>query len=81
MIPSTRGNSRSLPKQQVLDSVQRFVAAGGQELVISGINLGRWGRDLIPQERFEDLLTEILETTGFRACASAPSSRWTGPMG
>ncbi len=63
VIPSTRGNSRSLPKQQVLDSVQRFVAAGGQELVISGINLGRWGRDLIPQERFEDLLTEILEMT------------------
>ena len=48
VIPSTRGNSRSLPKQQVLDSVWRFVAAGGQELVISGINLGRWGRDLLP---------------------------------
>lgn len=63
VIPSTRGNSRSLSKPQVLDSVKRFVAAGGQELVISGINLGRWGRDLTPQLRFEDLLTEIFETT------------------
>lgn len=63
VIPSTRGNSRSLPKQQVLDSVRRFVAAGGQELVLSGINLGRWGRDLSPKERFEDLLAEMLETT------------------
>lgn len=63
VIPSTRGNSRSLPKRQVLDSVEEFVAAGGQELVISGINLGRWGRDLIPQNRLEDLLAEVFETT------------------
>ncbi|MHB2008222.1 MAG: MiaB/RimO family radical SAM methylthiotransferase [Acidobacteriaceae bacterium] len=63
VIPSTRGNSRSLPKPQVLDSVARFVAAGGQELVLSGINLGRWGRDLAPPLRFEDLLTEIFQTT------------------
>jgi threonylcarbamoyladenosine tRNA methylthiotransferase MtaB len=63
VIPSTRGNSRSLPKPQVLDSVERFIAAVGQELVISGINLGRWGRDLAPQLRFEDLLSEIFETT------------------
>ncbi|HZC42905.1 MAG TPA: radical SAM protein, partial [Acidobacteriaceae bacterium] len=63
VIPSTRGNSRSLSKPQVLDSIERFIAAGGQELVISGINLGRWGRDLTPQLRFEDLITEIFETT------------------
>ncbi|HUV96368.1 MAG TPA: radical SAM protein, partial [Acidobacteriaceae bacterium] len=63
VIPSTRGNSRSLSKPQVLDSVARFIAAGGQELVLSGINLGRWGRDLAPQLQFEDLLTEIFETT------------------
>ncbi len=63
IIPSTRGNSRSLPKPQVLDSVAQFIAAGGQELVLSGINLGRWGRDLAPQLHFEDLLNEIFETT------------------
>jgi threonylcarbamoyladenosine tRNA methylthiotransferase MtaB len=62
VIPSTRGNSRSLPKRQVLDSVKQFISAGGQELVISGINLGRWGRDLTPQLHFDDLLTEIFET-------------------
>jgi threonylcarbamoyladenosine tRNA methylthiotransferase MtaB len=63
VIPSTRGNSRSLPKAQVLAAVEQFIAAGGQELVISGINLGRWGRDLVPRLRFEDLLSEIFETT------------------
>ena len=30
---------------------------------MSGINLGRWGRDLAPQLRFEDLLAEIFEST------------------
>jgi threonylcarbamoyladenosine tRNA methylthiotransferase MtaB len=46
VIPQTRGNSRSLTESKILDQVRGFVAAGGNELVLSGINLGRWGRDL-----------------------------------
>jgi threonylcarbamoyladenosine tRNA methylthiotransferase MtaB len=46
VIPSTRGPSKSLPHAVVLRQVEGFVAAGGNELVLSGINLGRWGRDL-----------------------------------
>ena len=46
VIPQTRGFSRSLPAAAVLRQVEGFVAAGGKELVLSGINLGRWGRDL-----------------------------------
>jgi threonylcarbamoyladenosine tRNA methylthiotransferase MtaB len=46
VIPQTRGSSRSLPAASVLQQVEGFVAAGGNELVLSGINLGRWGRDL-----------------------------------
>jgi threonylcarbamoyladenosine tRNA methylthiotransferase MtaB len=46
VIPQTRGGSRSLDATTVLRKVEGFVAAGGNELVLSGINLGRWGRDL-----------------------------------
>ncbi|MGA9670490.1 MAG: MiaB/RimO family radical SAM methylthiotransferase [Terracidiphilus sp.] len=46
VIPQTRGSSRSLSAEAVLKQVEGFVAAGGNELVLSGINLGRWGRDL-----------------------------------
>lgn len=46
VIPQTRGASRSLPAASVLRQVEGFAAAGGMELVLSGINLGRWGRDL-----------------------------------
>jgi threonylcarbamoyladenosine tRNA methylthiotransferase MtaB len=45
VIPSVRGQSRSLPLDQVLGEMNALVAAGYREVVISGINLGRWGRD------------------------------------
>src|ERR1700683_1720986 len=46
VIPSVRGHSRSLPLPQIVREVNALVAAGYREIVISGINLGRWGRDL-----------------------------------
>jgi len=46
VIPSVRGHSRSLPSNQVIREMNALVAAGYREVVISGINLGRWGRDL-----------------------------------
>ncbi len=46
VIPSVRGNSRSLHKTRILEEINALVNAGYREVVISGINLGRWGRDL-----------------------------------
>lgn len=46
VIPYVRGRSRSLPLGEVLRNVDQLVANGYKELVLSGINLGRWGRDL-----------------------------------
>ncbi|MGH8674969.1 MAG: MiaB/RimO family radical SAM methylthiotransferase, partial [Burkholderiales bacterium] len=63
VIPSVRGQSRSLPREEVLREVRALVDAGYREVVISGINLGRWGRDLTPAERFEDLVRSILDHT------------------
>jgi threonylcarbamoyladenosine tRNA methylthiotransferase MtaB len=63
IIPATRGPSRSTSVESCLDGVRRFVDEGGQELVLSGINLGRWGRDLVPAQRFEDLVAAILTRT------------------
>jgi threonylcarbamoyladenosine tRNA methylthiotransferase MtaB len=63
IIPTTRGGSRSVPLESVLERVRRFVDAGGKELVLSGINLGRWGRDFERPARLEDLVVAILERT------------------
>jgi threonylcarbamoyladenosine tRNA methylthiotransferase MtaB len=46
IIPSVRGQSRSLKLEEVIGQVESLVACGYREVVISGINLGRWGRDL-----------------------------------
>jgi threonylcarbamoyladenosine tRNA methylthiotransferase MtaB len=63
IIPVTRGPSRSISLDECLRVVDKFVESGGKELVLSGINLGRWGRDLSPVARFEDLVAAILERT------------------
>jgi threonylcarbamoyladenosine tRNA methylthiotransferase MtaB len=68
VIPQTRGSSRSLPGAAVLRQVEGFVAAGGKELVLSGINLGRWGRDLVSDaglpRSLAELVRQILSRTG-----------------
>jgi threonylcarbamoyladenosine tRNA methylthiotransferase MtaB len=46
VIPYVRGQSRSLSPDRIIGEVNTLVAAGYREVVISGINLGRWGRDL-----------------------------------
>lgn len=46
VIPYVRGASRSLPLGRVIEEVNELVRSGYREVVISGINLGRWGRDL-----------------------------------
>ena len=45
-IPLARGPVRSLPLPRVLEEARRLLAAGYRELVLTGIHLGAYGRDL-----------------------------------
>jgi len=63
VIPFVRGKSRSLPPQTVLSEIQRLAGSGFREIVLSGINLGTYGRDLAPRVEFLDLLHRILDDT------------------
>jgi len=63
VIPQTRGSSRSLSASAVLKQVEGFIAAGGNELVFSGINLGRWGRDLPGTPTLGGLIHRIFAET------------------
>jgi threonylcarbamoyladenosine tRNA methylthiotransferase MtaB len=62
--------------------VRGFVAAGGQELVISGINMGRWGRDLPENRAFASLVREILEETNLPRLrlSSVEPMDWTSEL-
>jgi threonylcarbamoyladenosine tRNA methylthiotransferase MtaB len=62
IIPFVRGRSRSAPPDQVIAQV-RHLAARYREVVLSGINLGRWGRDLEGRARLADLVRRLLDET------------------
>jgi threonylcarbamoyladenosine tRNA methylthiotransferase MtaB len=64
VIPFVRGRSRSLEPAQVIEEIQRLSAAGNREIVLSGINLGTYGRDLSPRVELIELLQRILDETG-----------------
>jgi threonylcarbamoyladenosine tRNA methylthiotransferase MtaB len=63
VIPFVRGKSRSLPAQTVVDEIRKLSDSSFKEIVLSGINLGAWGRDLSPRHDFLDLLKQILNET------------------
>ena len=78
VIPYVRGKSRSLPPDQVIREIQALVGQASnacspassipcptpaREIVLSGINLGTYGRDLTPRAEFIDLIRRILDET------------------
>lgn len=62
IIPYVRGRSRSAQPDSVIDQV-RHLAAKYREVVLSGINLGRWGRELEGGSRLVDLVRRLLDET------------------
>jgi threonylcarbamoyladenosine tRNA methylthiotransferase MtaB len=62
IIPFVRGRSRSMPADQAVAQV-RGLAARYREVVLSGINLGRWGREPGSRVRLADLLRRLLAET------------------
>jgi threonylcarbamoyladenosine tRNA methylthiotransferase MtaB len=63
IIPFVRGPSRSAPADEVVEQV-RALSGRYREIVLSGINLGRWGREPGSRLRLADLLRLLLERTG-----------------
>lgn len=63
IIPFVRGRSRSAPADQVVAQV-RNLAQRYREVVLSGINLGRWGREPGSRLRLVDLVRLLLNETG-----------------
>ena len=62
IIPYVRGRSRSAPADDVVEQV-RALAAKYREIVLSGINLGRWGREPGSDIRLAGLLRRLLQET------------------
>jgi len=63
VIPFVRGKSRSLPPDAVIAEIRNLVDAGAKEVVLSGINIGSYGRDLTPRADLVTTVRRILDET------------------
>ena len=63
VIPFVRGKSRSLAPERVIGEIGRLVSVGAREIVLSGINLGSYGRDLAPRVPLDELVRRIMAET------------------
>jgi threonylcarbamoyladenosine tRNA methylthiotransferase MtaB len=63
VIPQVRGRSRSLAPGSVIEEIRKLCAGGAREVVLSGIDLGNYGRDLAPRAELGELLRRILAET------------------
>ena len=59
VVPSVRGRSRSRPLRRVLDQADAFIRSGYRELVLTGVNLGRYHDPGDPSQDLASLLQRL----------------------
>jgi threonylcarbamoyladenosine tRNA methylthiotransferase MtaB len=64
IVPRARGPSRSQPVEEVVGGVSGLVAGGYAEVVLTGINLGSYGKDLAPESGLAEILHATADLTG-----------------
>jgi threonylcarbamoyladenosine tRNA methylthiotransferase MtaB len=66
IVPAARGPSRSQELDAVLEQTRRLVDAGHGEITLTGVDLGHYGRDLVPRTSLASLLRHLAEISGLR---------------
>ena len=61
IVPFSRGTSRSVEPRRVITALDDLHARGFKEVILSGVHLGGYGKDLEPQVDLADLLEMIAE--------------------
>ncbi len=69
IVPLARGRSVSRPVAEIEAEVARLLDAGFREMILSGVNLRHFGRDLKPVQEFWDLVAHL---------ESAFADQWAG---
>jgi len=64
VIPAVRGPSRSVPAARVESTALSLYEAGYREIVLTGVNVGDYGRDLEPRSNLAALLRRLLSVCG-----------------
>ena len=74
VIPFGRGNSRSVPMEAVIGRVRALTEAGSREVVLTGVDLTAWGRDLGGEDPGEPRLGGLVKAV-LRAVPDLPRLR------
>jgi threonylcarbamoyladenosine tRNA methylthiotransferase MtaB len=61
IVPFSRGKSRSAEPRQVLMAIEELAARGFKEVILTGVHLGGYGRDLDPPMSLAGLLEMLAE--------------------
>jgi len=64
VVPSVRGPGRSVPPEDILREIQALIDLSFREIVLTGINLGAYGRRIRGHARLVDILRQILAIPG-----------------
>lgn len=64
IIPSVRGRSRSLPPEEVLRRIEHFRDLGYKEMILTGISMGGYGKDLSPATSLSGLMRRLDALSG-----------------
>ena len=65
-VPLARGISKSVPLHEVLDRVRAIEEAGYNEIVITGVHLGSYGKDLADKTPLKQLIKYILKASNIK---------------
>jgi threonylcarbamoyladenosine tRNA methylthiotransferase MtaB len=65
-VPLARGKSKSVPLAEILKRVKTIEAAGYNEIVLTGVHLGSYGKDLGDKLSLKLLLKFILKSSSIR---------------
>ncbi len=60
IVPFARGPSRSVPQESILHQAEILSQNGYQEIVLTGVHIGEYGKDLNPPLSLDDLLRSLL---------------------
>jgi threonylcarbamoyladenosine tRNA methylthiotransferase MtaB len=66
IVPSVRGKSRSYSLEEILQQAHYIVEQGFHEIVLAGVNLCLYGRDLDPPLSFQSLLEAVCAVEGIQ---------------
>jgi len=61
IIPFGRGNNRSVPAGEIVNRIKNIVKNGYREVVLTGVDIADYGKDLIPKTTFSNLVKRILK--------------------